>query len=93
MEEKFIKNLKSQCLTNGNYCGCYPHPRVPQSRSRHFVPLCGFAPPHFAVAGLCYAKPFYATAKCQLPVTLSAIPPKKSQKNIIDNYIMNIKMS
>jgi len=37
------------------------------------VPLCGFAPPHFAVAGLCFAKPFYATAKRQLPVTLYAI--------------------
>jgi len=35
--------------------------------------LCGFAPPHFAVAGLCFAKPFYATAKRQLPVTLDAI--------------------
>jgi len=37
------------------------------------VPLCGFAPPHFAVAGLCYAKPFYAAAKRQLPVTLGDI--------------------
>jgi len=37
------------------------------------VPLCGFAPPHFAVAGLCFAKPFYATAKRQLPVTLCEI--------------------
>jgi len=34
--------------------------------------LCGFAPPHFAVAGLCYAKPLFATAKRQLPVTLCA---------------------
>jgi len=33
--------------------------------------LCGFAPPHFAVAGLCYAKPLFATAKRQLPVTLN----------------------
>jgi len=35
--------------------------------------LCGFAPPHFAVAGLCFAKPLFATAKRQLPVTLCAI--------------------
>jgi len=34
--------------------------------------LCGFAPPHFAVAGLCFAKPFFATAKRQLPRTLNA---------------------
>jgi len=26
--------------------------RVPQNRSRRLAPLCGFAPPHFAVAGL-----------------------------------------
>ena len=32
--------------------------------------MCGFAPPHFAVAGLCYGKPFHATAKRQLPVTI-----------------------
>jgi len=38
--------------------------------------LCGFAPPHFAVAGLCFAKPFYATAKRQLPVTLCGIGAK-----------------
>ena len=38
------------------------------------MPLCDFAPPHFAVAGLCFAKPFYATAKRQLPRTLNAIP-------------------
>ena len=37
---------------------------------RHKLPLCGFSPPHFAVAGLCYAKPFLATAKRQLPRTL-----------------------
>jgi len=36
--------------------------------------LCGFAPPHFAVAGLCFAKSLFATAKRQLPVTLSANP-------------------
>jgi len=36
--------------------------------------LCGFAEPHFAVAGLCCAKPFYATAKRQLPVTIAASP-------------------
>ena len=35
--------------------------------------MCGFATPHFAVAGLCYAKPFYSTAKRQLPVTLDEI--------------------
>jgi len=35
--------------------------------------LCGFAPPHFAVAGLCFAKPLFATAKRQLPRTLYAI--------------------
>jgi len=33
-------------------------------------PLCGFSPPHFAVAGLCFAKPLFATAKRQLPRTL-----------------------
>jgi len=36
--------------------------------------LCNFLTPHFAVAGLCYAKPFYATAKRQLPRTLNAMP-------------------
>jgi len=44
------------------------------------VPLCGFTPPHFAVAGLCCAKPFYATAKRQLPVTLSEIKIEVSGK-------------
>jgi len=39
--------------------------------------LCGFAPPHFAVAGLCFAKPFYATAKRQLPRTLCEIMAQK----------------
>jgi hypothetical protein len=27
-----------------------------------------FSPPHFAVAGLCYAKPLYATAKLRIPL-------------------------
>jgi len=40
------------------------------------VPLWCFAPAHFAVAGLCCAKPLFATAKRQLPVTLCATPPK-----------------
>jgi hypothetical protein len=32
----------------------------PQSGLR---PLWDFSPPHFAVAGLCFAKPLYATTK------------------------------
>jgi len=32
-----------------------------------------FFPPHFAVAGLCYTKPLFATAKRQLPRTLCEI--------------------
>jgi len=48
--------------------------------------LCGFAPPHFAVAGLCFAKPFYATAKRQLPRTLCAIHPKRIVKIIFIWY-------
>jgi len=59
-------------LTNGNCTP--PFGRLgytkPQSGLR---PLCGFSPPHFAVAGLCFAKPFYATAKRQLPRTLDEI--------------------
>jgi len=51
------------------------------------VPLCGFAPPHFAVAGLCYAKPFYAATKRQLPVTLCAIAPGNNQN--IENCASN----
>jgi len=35
--------------------------------------LRGFATPHFAAAGLCFAKPFCAAAKRQLPGTLNDI--------------------
>jgi len=53
------------------------------------VPLWCFASAHFTVAGLCYAKPLYATAKRQLPVTLYAICPEfvveKKQKIVYNN--------
>ena len=61
--------IQKRHITNGN---CLPPmggsgSAKPQSGLR---PLCGFAPPHFAVAGLCFAKPLSATAKRQLPGTL-----------------------
>jgi len=40
--------------------------------------LCGFSPLQFAVAGLCFAKPFYATAKRQLPNGRRASPQSGS---------------
>ena len=58
-------------LTSGNCFAALRRLGFRKKRSRHFVPLCGFAPPHFTVAGLCFAKPLFATAKHQLPVTES----------------------
>jgi len=52
--------------------------------------LWRFAPPHFAVAGLCYAKPLYATAKRQLPRTLCVIKPNFSE-NQLKNLGFKIK--
>jgi hypothetical protein len=37
--------------------------RATKNPSRRNAPLWSFSPPHFAVAGLCFAKPLYATAK------------------------------
>jgi len=59
-------------ITNGN---CSPPCSGGSGSAKHRsgYALCGFAPPHFAVAGLCFAKPLFATAKRQLPRTLDAI--------------------
>jgi len=45
--------------------------------------LWRFTPPHFTVAGLCFAKPLYATVKRQLPGTLGAIPKILNNTKII----------
>ena len=46
--------------------------RVPQNRVRAYA-LNGFAPPHFASPGLCFAKSLFGLAKRRQPGTLCAI--------------------
>jgi len=53
--------------------------------------LCGFAQPHFAAAGLCFAKPLFAAAKRQLPVTLYEMPPKFMQNINNKNEVLTKK--
>jgi len=61
--------MSKRRITNGN---CSPPIRRFGLRKTAVGqrPLCGFTTPHFAVAGLCYAKSLFATAKRQLPGTL-----------------------
>ena len=78
MTKDIIVGTDKRHITNGN---CSPPmggsgSAKPQSGLR---PLCGFATPHFAVAGLCFAKPLFATAKRQLPRTLSEIRARLSE--------------
>ena len=71
MRRQFLRRL-----TNGN---CSPPCSGGSGSAKPcsgYRPLHGFAPPHFAVAGLCFAKPLYATAKRQLPRTLKDIGAK-----------------
>jgi len=68
-----VEKIKIRHITNNN---CSPPCSGGSGSAQHrsgLRPLRYFAPPHFAVAGLCYAKPLYATAKRQLFRTLCAI--------------------
>ena len=71
-------------LTNGNCCGRYSRPRVPENSSRAIRPLCCFLPPHFVGCWNCFAIPLSQPPKRQLPVTLDEIGAK-----IDDNLLIN----
>ena len=74
-----VKN--TQCINTKlqrRLTGRYMHHRLRRLGLRKTAvglrPLCGFSPPHFAVAGLCFAKSLYATAKRHIPpITLGDI--------------------
>jgi len=75
-------------LTNGNCsppCSGGSGSAKPCSGLR---PLHGFAPPHFASPGLCFAKPLFGLAKRQLPRTLGEIRAKQDLNIFfpIDNF-------